>query len=114
MTDEKDQTGPKVDRFLMRIKDAIIIGGATFAIIKWIYVKPIQIQDQVNRNEQIQIKQQQTLEKIAANVEQQTEKLKDLNRAFSEFQRSFYSKKPGGWVYEDDRWKWSQQHDKTR
>lgn len=103
----EQRRGPQADRFLMRMKDAIIIGTAAIALIKWFYLNPVQTQDRVTRTEQIQIKQQETLEKIASSLEIQTSQFNELKRSFVDFQRSFYSKKPGGWTYEDDRWKWS-------
>lgn len=104
---DRRKPGPLTDRILMRAKDFIIIGTAALALIKWFLVNPIQTQDRISRSEQIQMKQQETLEKIVINLEVQTGKLGDIEKRFSEFQRSFYSKKPGGWIYEDDRWKWS-------
>lgn len=47
------EKGPNVDRVLMRLKDVIIIGTAAFAILKWLYVNPLQVQDRVDRQEQV-------------------------------------------------------------
>lgn len=98
---------PSLDRLLMRLKDAIIIGTAAFALIKFFLLNPIQVQEQVGRQEQILIQQQRTLEKIADNLEVHTKQLVEIERRFSSFQRSFYSKKPGAWIYDDDQWKWT-------
>ena len=104
---DRRKPGPLTDRILMRTKDFIIIGTAALALIKWFLVNPIQTQDRVSRSEKIQMKQQETLEKIATNLEIQTRKLGDIETRFFEFQKSFYSKRPGGWISEDKRWKWS-------
>jgi len=45
--------GPNVDRFLMRLKDVIIIGTAAFALMKWLYVNPLQVQNQVDQQQRI-------------------------------------------------------------
>ena len=47
------EKGPNVDRFLMRLKDVIIIGTAAFALIKWLYVNPMQVQNQVDQQQRI-------------------------------------------------------------
>ena len=39
----KPAKGPGVDRILMRVKDLIIIGTATFAMIKWAYQQKVDI-----------------------------------------------------------------------
>lgn len=45
--------GPNLDRFLMRLKDVIIIGTAAFALIKWLYVNPMQVQTQVDQQQRV-------------------------------------------------------------
>ena len=41
--------GPNVDRVLMRFKDLIIIGTALFALIKWLYINPLQVQERIDQ-----------------------------------------------------------------
>ena len=45
--------GPNLDRVLMRLKDVIIIGTAAFAILKWLYINPLQVQDRITQQEKI-------------------------------------------------------------
>lgn len=45
------EKGPNVDRVLMRLKDVIIIGTAAFAILKWLYINPLQVQERIDRQE---------------------------------------------------------------
>lgn len=104
---DRRKPGPLADRMLMRIKDAIIIGTAAIALVKWFYVNPLQVQEKVTRQESILIQQQKTMDKQQQTMEKIANQLDTLNERFREFQRSFYSKKPGGWVYEDDQWKYS-------
>jgi len=47
--------GPNVDRVLMRTKDVIIIAGALFALIKVIYINPMQVQNQVDQQQKVLI-----------------------------------------------------------
>lgn len=44
---------PNVDHVLMRAKDLIIIGTAMFALIKWLYINPIQVQNQVEQQQKV-------------------------------------------------------------
>jgi len=55
------ERGPNIDRLLMRLKDVIIIGTAAFALIKWLYINPLQVQERVDRQERLL---QMILEKI--------------------------------------------------
>lgn len=105
---DRRKPGPIIDRILIRAKDIALLGGILWAANKWLVINPIRVQDQVLRQEQIQIQQQKTLEKIVTAVEVQTQALGNIEKRFTEFQRSFYAKKPGGWTFEDDRWKWDQ------
>ncbi len=43
--------GPNFDRVLMRAKDFLIIGTALIAIIKWFYLNPVRMQDNLDRIE---------------------------------------------------------------
>ena len=104
---DRRKPGPLTDRVMMRLKDAIIIGTAAVALMKWFILNPIQVQERVSRQEVLLTKQQETLVKIAGSLEVQISKLEDIEKRFREFQRSFYSKQPGGWTYEDDKWRWS-------
>jgi len=45
------EKGPNLDRVLMRLKDVIIIGTAAFAILKWLYINPLQVQDRISQQE---------------------------------------------------------------
>lgn len=47
------EKGPNVDRVLMRLKDVIIIGTAAFAILKWLYINPLQVQERIERQEKV-------------------------------------------------------------
>jgi len=58
------EKGPRIDRTLMRIKDAIIIGTALLALIKWLYINPLQYQDRAERQERILNLMLDRLEKI--------------------------------------------------
>lgn len=84
MEEEKSYHSPKIDRFLMRLKDAIIIIPALIALIKIFYLNPIQTQQQVERQEKL-------LNRIANNLDTHTKQLADLNNRFLKVERSMYA-----------------------
>jgi glucan-binding YG repeat protein len=91
--------GPKLDRTLLRLKDAIIIGTALIALIKWFYIKPIQMEENQKRQEEL-------LTRIAANLDIHTRQLADIEKRLAQKQPSLsgYHPKKGGWVMIKGKW----------
>lgn len=62
------EKGPNVDRVLMRAKDAIIIGTAMFALIKWLYINPIQVQSQIEQQQKVLISILEKVDRIERKI----------------------------------------------
>lgn len=65
--------GPEIDRWLMRIKDAILIVGALWAAFKFIFVRPMEMQ--------------QEIDKILAAQNIQAQEMKDINGKLTHIRR---------------------------
>ena len=91
--------GPKFDRMLMRLKDAIIIGTALIALIKWFYIKPLELEANQKRQEAL-------LTRIASNLDTHTRQLADIEKRLARKQPSSFGTPPrkGGWVMRSGKW----------
>ena len=66
--------GPKIDRYLMRIKDLCLIAGFLWAVFKFIYIRPIEMQAE--------------LDKISSIISVHTQELKDVNGKLTQIERT--------------------------
>lgn len=69
--------GPEIDRWLMRIKDGILIVGALWAAFKFIYVRPLEMQSEIDRIISTQNIQTQELKDISGKLSLATRKGSD-------------------------------------
>jgi hypothetical protein len=61
--------GPQLDRWLMRIKDACLIIGFLWAVFKFIYIRPLEMQAEID--------------KVLATLNIQAQEMKDINGKLS-------------------------------
>ena len=94
----EQQRSPQIDRTLMRLKDAIIIGTALIALIKWFYIKPLELEENQKRQEEL-------LSRIASNLDTHTKQLADIEkRLITRRIVSDYRPRKGGWVMKNGNW----------
>lgn len=68
------------DRWLMRVKDFIIVSTALIALVKWFYVNPLQMEDRVNTQQAILTNLVVEVQKQGKTLERIDERLKGIDR----------------------------------